>query len=103
MQIKDNEGGQGGLLKALHIKVAGRVQGVWFRAGTQKAAQDLDLAGWVRNMPDGAVEIHIQGEKTSVDRLLSWCYHGSCGARVDKVDFNETEVDPLLKGFSIRY
>jgi len=89
--------------KALHIMVTGRVQGVWFRANTQKTAQALGLAGWVRNTPDGNVEIHVQGEKVSVNKLLSWCYKGPSGSRVDKVDFNETVADTYLDGFTIRY
>jgi len=90
-------------LKAMHIRVAGRVQGVWFRANTQKTAQDLGLEGWVRNLPDGSVEIHVQGDDRSVNRLLSWCYQGPSGARVDKVDYSGSDVDASLKGFAVRY
>jgi len=90
-------------LKAMHIRVAGRVQGVWFRANTQKTAQDLELDGWVRNVPDGSVEIHVQGNESRVNRLLSWCYTGPSGARVDRVDYCDAEVDASLKGFAVRY
>ncbi|MBN2296998.1 MAG: acylphosphatase [Deltaproteobacteria bacterium] len=92
-----------GKFRALRIRVAGRVQGVWFRANTLKTAQDLRLDGWVRNMPDGAVEIHVQGDDNSVSRLLSWCYKGPSGARVDKVDYSEADEDASLRGFFIRY
>ena len=91
-------------MMAMHMKIFGRVQGVWFRASTQEAAQRLGLRGWVRNTPDGAVEIHAQGENEAVDKLLSWCYQGPPGARVDKIDCRETPVvDDALDGFSIRY
>jgi acylphosphatase len=88
---------------AMHMKIFGRVQGVWFRANTQEAAQRHGLTGWVRNTPDGAVEVHAQGEHEAVDNLLSWCYQGPPGARVDKIDFKQTSVDDSLRGFSIRY
>jgi len=90
-------------MQSLHMKIFGRVQGVWFRAHTQKEAQRLGLAGWVRNTPDGAVEVLVQGKRGAVEDLLSWCYQGPPGARVDKIDYNETPVDDALEGFSIRY
>jgi len=90
-------------MQSLHMKIFGRVQGVWFRAHTQKEAQRLGLAGWVRNTPDGAVEVHVQGDQGPVEDLLSWCYQGPPGARVDKIDYNKTPVDDALEGFSIRY
>ena len=88
---------------AMHMKIFGRVQGVWFRANTQQAAQRLGLTGWVRNTPDGAVEVHAQGKHEAVDELLSWCHQGPPGARVDKIDFRQAQVDESLRGFSIRY
>lgn len=90
-------------MKALHIKIHGRVQGVWFRANTQQTAQRLGLAGWVRNMPDGGVEVPVQGSRDAVNELLSWCHQGPPGARVDRVDFEEGGVDDALTGFTIRY
>ena len=87
----------------MHMKIFGRVQGVWFRASTQEAAQRLGLIGWVRNTPDGAVEVHAQGEHEAVDNLLSWCYQGPPGARVEKIDCRKTPVNDALGGFSIRY
>ena len=88
---------------AMRMKIFGRVQGVWFRANTQQAAQRLSLTGWVMNTPDGAVEVHAQGGHDAVDELLSWCYQGPPGARVDKIDFRQAQVDESLRGFSIRY
>ena len=46
-------------LKQVHLIVRGRVQGVFFRAATQREARRLGLTGWVRNRPDGSVEICI--------------------------------------------
>jgi len=90
-------------VKALHVIVSGRVQGVWFRASTQQQATDMGVEGWVRNLADGSVEIFMQGGDSSVDRLLSWCYQGPEGANVISVDYEIAEADPSIKGFRIRY
>ena len=90
-------------MNALHLIIRGRVQGVWFRASTQEAADKLGIKGWVRNTPDGAVEAHIQGEDSSVEKMLSWCYHGPPGARVDHIDISRVNPDEEYKAFNIRY
>jgi acylphosphatase len=57
-------------MKALHLMIHGRVQGIWFRASAQETARQLKIKGWVRNTPEGKVEAHIQGEESSVDKML---------------------------------
>ena len=57
------------ILKA-HIYFKGRVQGVGFRYMTQRFAKNLGLVGWVKNLPDGRVEILAQGEKNKIQNLL---------------------------------
>jgi acylphosphatase len=71
---------------SLHIVVFGNVQGVFFRAGTISEARKLGINGWVRNNPDGSVEIMAQGSKASLVRLLDWCSHGPDGALVKKIE-----------------
>ena len=66
--------------------VRGRVQGVFFRAEASARARSLGLAGWVRNLSDGSVEVVIEGEGEHVDSMLRWCEHGPAGARVEAVD-----------------
>lgn len=90
-------------MKALHLMIHGRVQGVWFRATTREMAEKYKIKGWVRNTADGSVEAHIQGEGSAVDKMLSWCRQGPPGARVDDVDVSD--VDPVddYKAFNIRY
>lgn len=66
--------------------VRGRVQGVFFRASTQREARQLGLSGWVKNRPDGSVEIVAEGEEDQVKDLLSWAQHGPTTARVDRVE-----------------
>jgi acylphosphatase len=89
-------------MKALHVMVHGRVQGVWFRASTQEEARNLGLNGWVRNTSDGGVEIHMQGDDALVEQFLNWCHQGSPGASVIRVDAEPVEPDEGIKGFTIR-
>ena len=67
------------------LRVSGRVQGVCYRASTQERARALGLSGWVRNAPDGAVEIDAQGQAAQLDALIAWCHQGPPAARVDDV------------------
>ncbi|MGD0211403.1 MAG: acylphosphatase [Desulfomonilia bacterium] len=90
-------------MNALHLIIRGRVQGVWFRASTQEVANQLGIKGWVRNTPDGAVEAHIQGEDSSVEKMISWCYQGPQGARVDHIDISRVNPDEEYTAFNIRY
>jgi acylphosphatase len=90
-------------MKALHLMIHGRVQGVWFRASTQETARQLKIKGWVRNTPEGNVEAHIQGEESSVGKMLSWCSQGPPGAVVDSIDVSEASPNEEYKAFNIRY
>ena len=56
--------------------VSGKVQGVWFRASTQKEAQKLGVTGWVRNLPDGRVEVMACGPKDRIEKLKLWLQRG---------------------------
>lgn len=73
-------------LKQVHVNVRGRVQGVFFRASTQREARRLGLTGWVKNRTDGAVEILAEGEEDQLKELLSWANRGPTAARVERVD-----------------
>jgi acylphosphatase len=72
-------------LKQVQIIVRGRVQGVFFRAATQREARRLGLSGWVRNRPDGSVEMVAEGDEGSVRQLCMWAEKGPSAARVDDV------------------
>jgi acylphosphatase len=71
--------------KAARAVVHGRVQGVWFRDSTARRAQALGVGGWVRNLPDGSVQVHAEGEPTAVDRLIAFLHDGPPRARVESV------------------
>jgi acylphosphatase len=70
---------------AVHIIVTGMVQGVSFRAIAQRRATQLGLVGWVRNLPDGSVEMHAEGPRDKVEEFIEWCHRGSSNAVVEEV------------------
>ena len=82
--------------------VSGRVQGVFFRDTCERVASGLGVRGWVRNRPDGSVEVVAEGERAAVDRLLAWCGDGPPRARVDRVDVTDEPVAGE-RGFRVRY
>jgi acylphosphatase len=90
-------------MKAQHLIIRGRVQGVWFRASSQDMARNLKIKGWVRNTPQGNVEMHIQGDSSQLEKMLTWCYQGPPGARVDSVDVMDVIPNDEFKAFNIRY
>ena len=67
------------------VVARGRVQGVWFRESARRRATELGVGGWVRNLPDGAVEAEVEGEAEAVDVLVAWFRHGPAGAQVESV------------------
>ena len=87
---------------ALHCRVRGRVQGVGFRWFVQGVARELGLAGDVRNLADGSVEIRATGRPVDLDTLLEAVREGPRGSRVDGVERLEGEELPEFRGFEIR-
>lgn len=76
-------------MKAVQVRVTGRVQGVSFRWYAQEQARELGVVGWVRNEPDGSVLLHAEGEGEAVDALVTWCHEGPGMARVRDVAVHE--------------
>jgi len=72
-------------MPALHLRITGKVQGVFFRATTVEKALALDLKGWVRNREDGSVEIHAEGTDADLHTLEEWCKSGPPTAKVESV------------------
>ena len=89
-------------MKRAHVRIYGRVQGVFFRANTKEMAEKLGVAGWVRNMPDGSVEAVFEGDDEAVEQIIEWCHQGPEMARVDEV-YVEYEKPEGEKGFRIIY
>ena len=72
----------------VHIIIHGQVQGVFFRASAQVRASELNLAGWVRNLSNGTVEVHAEGKRESINLFIEWCREGPPTAKVSRCDLN---------------
>jgi len=79
-------------MRAKHYTVTGSVQGVFFRAETQKKARELGVAGWVRNCTDGSVEVHAEGSPQQLKALETWLHTGPADAEVADVRVREEEL-----------
>lgn len=84
-------------IKTLHIIISGKVQGVYFRATCVDIAQKIGIIGWVRNLPDGKVEIMASGNHRKMDEFLKWCSQGPTGAQVENVLIEEKSYQPFEK------
>ncbi len=99
-------GGQGASssnARRVRARVRGRVQGVAYRASTRFEARRLGLVGWVRNLPDGSVELEAQGPAEVVEQMLTWCRQGPSLAQVTSVDVTELPVEAAGAGFDVRH
>lgn len=82
------------------ILINGRVQGVGFRMAAADAAGRLHLAGFVRNLPSGAVEAEVEGGAEAVQAFVAWCRQGPAAARVHDVEV-ESQAPRGERGFRI--
>ena len=78
---------------AIRAVVRGQVQGVGFRYAAVARARALQLDGWVRNLPDGTVEVHAEGEPGAVEQLEAWLGAGPPGARVDQLEVEQVRPE----------
>ncbi len=83
------------------ITVSGLVQGVCFRVATLQKARELALAGEVRNLPDGRVEILVEGPGKTVSELVHWARTGPPGARVEGIEVKPGSGPGGYRGFRI--
>jgi acylphosphatase len=91
-------------LASVQITVYGRVQGVFFRDFTSRRANQLEVTGYVRNMPGGkAVEVQAEGERNKLEKLIDSLKKGPPGARVEKLEANWSEYTGDYSNFRIRY
>lgn len=82
-------------MKCLKIQISGRVQGVWFRASTQRKANELGVKGIVKNLDNGDVYVEAEGNENQLKDFIDWCWVGSELSKVVGVEVNELEE----KGF----
>lgn len=87
----------------MHLRIKGYVQGVFFRANIRDMAQGLGLTGWVRNLPDGSVDVVFEGQRDLLKEAVRWCHKGPSGAMVKEVEENWLEYTGEFEGFEIRY
>jgi acylphosphatase len=92
----------GGTRSQVHLIIAGRVQGVYFRASTVEEARRLGLTGWVMNRHDGSVEIVAEGERSRLDEFIGWCRRGPRGAAVEHVQLEWRPFRDEFEGFRIK-
>ena len=85
------------------LTVHGRVQGVFYRDSTMRKARELGLAGYVRNLPDGTVEVVAQGQAAALEDLIRWCGDGPPAAVVTEVRTSYEDPVPGLSGFTVSY
>jgi acylphosphatase len=76
---------------ARHLRMTGRVQGVFFRESMRIEAGRQGVVGWVRNNRDGSVEAIVQGPAEAVDRMVDWAHRGSQHARVASVEVSDAD------------
>lgn len=90
-------------MKQVLAEVHGIVQGVWFRAWTMDLAADMDLTGWIRNTPEGTVEILAQGDEDVLTEFVRHLHQGPVLARVERVDTKFNATEEKFSKFSVRH
>jgi acylphosphatase len=85
---------------AVHVWVTGRVQGVWYRQSCAHEALAHGVRGWARNLPDGRVEVWLEGARGDVDEVLAWCRRGPSRALVSGLTIEDVAVSGR-RGFEI--
>lgn len=86
-------------MSAARFHVAGKVQGVWFRASTREQARALGLRGHAHNLADGRVEVLAVGEAEAIEQLAQWLRHGPPMARVDSLERSPAQESEAGEGF----
>lgn len=91
-------------MKRMHAIVTGRVQGVGYRYFVQKAANELGLTGWTRNLPDGSVEVEAEGAPEALESFRQLLWNGPALSRVDDVrdSLSDAQGEVQHSSFSIR-
>lgn len=85
------------------ITIKGRVQGVGFRQFVKHKAQDFDIKGWVKNMPDGSVFVKAEGDEKDMEPFVEYLKRGPSMGRVDKLSRDKFESENGFSDFQIRY
>lgn len=90
-------------LTQIRAVVSGRVQGVGYRYWTKDLANSLGLSGWVKNRPDGAVELVCAGATTAVDHFIAQLWKGPAYAKVAEVEISQERYSEACPNFTIKF
>jgi acylphosphatase len=90
-------------LTRVHVLIDGLVQGVAFRYFAEKYAARLGLTGWVKNLPDGRVEVVAEGPAEAVDRFLERLKEGPRLARVERFDVTRGPATGEFPDFRVAF
>jgi len=82
--------------KSVKVRVFGFVQGIGYRSWTKRKAEELGLKGWVKNLQDGSVEAHLEGEEKVLNQMIELMKKGPRFARVEKI---EVKTEDQIKGY----
>jgi len=88
-------------MKRVHLHIEGLVQGVCYRAFARDEAESLRLSGWVRNLPDGRVELVAEGPEEALQKLVAWCRRGPPAAHVLDMAVRYAEATGEFIGFRV--
>jgi acylphosphatase len=80
--------------------VSGRVQGVFYRGTTASRAREMGITGYARNLPDGRVEVLLQGPQAVVEDFIKWLWIGSVVSKVTAVEVRDVPVTQPREGFT---
>ncbi|MGB8356144.1 MAG: acylphosphatase [Chthoniobacteraceae bacterium] len=87
---------------ARQVFYEGKVQGVGFRYTTRNVARGYDVSGWVLNLPDGRVHLHVQGDEEEVCAFLTGMLESELNSNIRKAEEHKVPLENGLKGFEIR-
>jgi acylphosphatase len=85
----------------VQVIISGRVQGVWYRASTKQKAEELGVSGWVKNTGAGTVEAEFEGDESTVQAMIAWCWRGPPLAKVSDVKIVRQSTGGKCLGFVI--
>jgi acylphosphatase len=89
-------------MSVIRLTISGHVQGVCYRAATWEKAHALGITGWVKNCPDGSVEIHAEGAEEKLNELEKWCWDGPPASEVESVRREAVSLEGC-ESFDIRH
>ena len=91
------------MVKCITLKIIGEVRGRGYRYSSRQEAVKRGLTGYVRNLPNGSVELVAEGEEQDLKDFVDWCYTGVGSAMVRRIDIRWSDSTSEFSDFLIRY